>query len=133
MSEQSYERVQQSYGRCIISNGFFDDFYKKFMDSNSEIKKMFENTDMTQQKKLVRHGLSFVIQFSSDSSIAKNKMKDLRKSHAADAMDIPKWMYQNWLNSLLETVRSHDKSIDTITLKDWKVVLQKGIAQISGE
>lgn len=125
------DSVQASYGRCLLSSGFFDDFYGNFMNKSPLIKARFVNTDMSQQMKLLRHGLNFVILFAKDRGLAVKKMEALHESHSPSHLNIPNWMYSVWHKALIETIREHDKSVTEEVIQNWEVVLDKSIRKIS--
>ncbi|MCV9388024.1 hypothetical protein [Reichenbachiella ulvae] len=125
--DQDINQVRLSYGRCVASPTFFDDFYQFFQSSSPAVKDRFKNTDMVKQKDLLRHGLSHLIMFAGGSKSAEMKVEQLSTSHDKDHMNIPGWMYRNWLDALLRTVKLHDKKMTQELDAQWKSVLQLGI------
>ncbi len=125
--EQDINQVRLSYGRCVASSQFFEDFYHFFLDSSPAVKDKFKNTDMEKQKSLLRHGLSHLIMFAGGSKSAEMKVEQLSKSHDKEHLNIPGWMYKNWIDALLRTVKIYDKKLTDPVLELWKSVLQQGI------
>lgn len=52
------DRVFQSCGRCCQHEAFFETFYQIFLDKSDEIRVMFEDTDMAEQRRLLSVVLS---------------------------------------------------------------------------
>jgi hemoglobin-like flavoprotein len=119
------DRVMQSYGRCCASSDFFDDFYQNFLASSPQIREKFANTDMTAQKQLLRQGILNLVLYAR--GMPDTKLRALGCSHARDALDIRPELYDLWLDSLLRTIRIHDRAWDEQTGVAWREVLTKGI------
>ena len=130
MNEELINNVRTSFGRCTISNSFFDDFYRDFLTSDPCIAPMFRSTDMVTQKQLLKNGISFLIMFANNSEFAKSKIQDLAESHAHTRLNIKPEMYKYWLGSLLRTIDRHDKQSTPALLEDWKMILSAGIKQM---
>ncbi len=124
--------VQRSFGRCTLSPGFLDDFYRAFTQSSNEIRDKFRNTDFQHQKELLKSGLSFMIMYAGGRQTAATKLDKIGRSHGKAHMDIPYWMYDNWKVALLNTIKRHDKKINWELLEEWDDVLQSGIDRING-
>jgi hypothetical protein len=74
------DQVSQSYGRCCLSSGFFDDFYQTFFNSSPRVRAKFANTDMAKQKSLLRDGITYMIMFFDGSGVAASKVTRLAAS-----------------------------------------------------
>ena len=125
------EIVRQSYGRCIIYQQFFVDFYDAFINSSEEIKGMFKDTNMSKQYQFLRSGISYIISYADGSRTFSMKLDKLRDTHSEAQMNILPWMYDYWLSSLLDTVKIHDTESTQDTLASWESVMKKGIEKIS--
>jgi len=121
------ERVMKSYGRCTISQTFFDDFYKVFLASSDEVRAMFRDTDFEVQKRVLREGLAFLIMFSKGGSFPEAKVAQLAERHSRTELNVPPEMYSLWLDAFLVTVAAHDTRCDDVLLQEWREVLQPGI------
>ena len=123
--------VQRSFGRCILSPGFLDEFYESFMTSSDEIRTKFKNTNFEKQKSLIKTGLSFMIMFADGRESAAIKLREIGKSHSSGHLDIPFWMFDSWKMALLTAVKKHDRKVTWELLEEWENVLQKGIDYIA--
>lgn len=120
--------VFQSYGRCCNQPAFFDDFYTHFLASSSEVRNKFTDTDMPAQKHLLRAGILNLVLYAR--GLPPTKLKALGESHSSRGLDIQPHLYDYWVRALLDTIRMHDREIDTRGLDAWIRVLDKGIAVI---
>ena len=126
-----YALVKQQYSHCVISPGFFDDFYKVFTSKSPEIGKMFANTEMTAQKEALRAGLTFLIMFAEGrSNFAAEKLDKIGTTHRKTQLNVRPDMYPMWMSSLITTVKKHTPNFDDTSLKAWTAVLQYGVNRI---
>ncbi len=123
----TFSPVRLSYGRCVLSPNFFQDFYDTFQAKSPEIRKRFENTDMKSQMALLRNGLTHLIMYAEGSSASKMKVERLATSHDAQHMNIPSWMYDHWVSALMVTIQNHDPEINGVLIKQWHDALIMGI------
>ena len=129
----STDAITRSYGRCVLSEGFFDDFYDLLLSKSEAIKRKFETVDLQKQKALLKHGLSYMIMLSKGSPMALSKMESLGQSHARDQLNIEPWMYEHWKESLLSCVQKHDPKWQNEFLKEWTTAIDKGIELIKAK
>ena len=122
--------VTQSYERCMQSPTFFSDFYSHFMSKGRLIQEKFKNTDMTHQMNALKHGLQYMIMFASGSKIAATKIDDLATTHDRNHRAISPDMYEDWMASLLQTVKEHDKEYSKELAWAWKNVMSHGIVRM---
>lgn len=131
MDAKQLELVAQSYGRCCVSQGFFDTFYNIFLSKNPEIRKMFENTDMKKQKELLREGIAFLTTFAKNSPMAVRKIEKLGESHSANRLNVKPSLYPIWVDSLVEAIKKHDSNFNSDIEKAWRAVVALGISKMS--
>ena len=122
------DRVMQSYGRCCASPAFFDTFYEIFLASSPQVREKFANTDMPQQKLLLRQGILNLVMHAR--GMPDTKLRALAESHSRQGLDIRPELYDLWLDALLLTISEHDKECDADIRQAWREVLNKGIAVI---
>ena len=118
----------QSYGRCCASAAFFDDFYRTFLASSSEVRAKFEQTDMPAQKLLLRQGILNLVLYAR--GLPPTKLQALAASHSRDKLNIEPHLYDFWLDALLTSIGTHDSAYDKQIDDAWRGVLGKGIELI---
>lgn len=128
--DEQMQLVERSYGRCTLSAGFFDDFYRNFFGSSPAIAPYFSKTDMTKQKQLLRAGISHMILAAKGNLISQNKIKQLGESHDRRHLNVKPELYSLWEQSLLKTVQAHDPQFNLVLQMAWHKVLLVGIEQI---
>lgn len=123
--------INLSFGRCLTSTidgkAFLDTFYDNFLSSSSLVKARFANTDFTKQKFLLKQGLTMIIMFASNSPIAKSAIERLTLTHDHNHLNIDPSMYTYWVNSLMQSVKLHDKKYTPELEKEWRDVVALGI------
>ena len=55
--------AQASYERCSEAPGFFETFYRKFLEACPEAAPMFADTDFERQNRLLRHAIVLLLAF----------------------------------------------------------------------
>lgn len=123
--------VQQSLNRCLRQPDFLRRFYTVFMNSDPRIARKFDNTDLEQQIHMLRHGLSCSIAYASGSTLGTSVLDRIGRSHSSrGSIRVEPWMYQTWLDSLLQAVRETDPELDERLEKRWREALGKAIDYI---
>lgn len=125
--QNKIDLISASYGRCILSEGFFEDFYETFQKSDPRIKAYFTDTDMSQQRRLLRHGISYMIMYAEENRTGELKVEKLGDSHSETQMNIKPELYDFWIQSLVETIRKHDSKSTPELESDWKQILNLGV------
>lgn len=119
----SYARVG---ARDLKESGFFDAFYRHFIQSSPEIAEKFKGTDMTRQREMLRMSLDHMIYFAIDKEETE-EIARIAASHAKSQADIPARLYDLWLESLLRTVREFDPEYNEEIESAWREGLRPAI------
>ncbi|WP_157484886.1 globin domain-containing protein [Gilvimarinus polysaccharolyticus] len=122
---QDHDIVFQSYGRCCNSDSFFVDFYDNFMSSSDEIRALFVDTDMKQQRHLLRNGIMQLILHAR--GMPATKLEALGESHSRGGYNIKPHWYRDWLKALIATLKKHDREFDQNIEQAWVSALTPGI------
>jgi len=122
--------VQESYARCTLKSGFIDRFYEVFLASHPSLAPRFANTNMADQKGLLRTGISMMLLFSKENSMATNALNRIGETHSPRGMDIPPNMYAFWKDSLMQVVREYDAKLTPEVENQWGKILDHGIRYI---
>lgn len=130
MEQQELDLVNQSYNRCLENKDFFPHFYKNFTSKSPDIAERFKNTDMKRQMDALRLGLQYMIMFASGSKIAAAKVEDLGLTHDRHHRNITPELYEAWLQSLIETIKSCDPNYSDEIAMAWRNTLGFGIRQM---
>lgn len=125
MTLKGCDIVFQSYGRVCNKDRFFIDFYEHFMGSSDAIRAQFVETDMKQQRHLLRNGIMQLVLHSR--GMPDTKLRALGKSHNRTGYNIkPEW-YGLWLNALIRTLKKHDPEFSEDLEASWRLAIDPGI------
>jgi hemoglobin-like flavoprotein len=127
MSADDLGAVKSSFGRCCLSDGFIDDFYELFFHNAPWVRERFAMTDMAQQKKLLRQGLTWLMMYAQGGDFAKSQVARLARSHSRSGHAIPPSYYEAWQETLLLAVEKHDPLFDESVDEKWRRVLRPGL------
>lgn len=125
MDSSEVEAVFQSYGRVCKEEQFFVDFYDYFMGSSQAIKNRFVDTDMSQQRHLLRNGIMQLVLYAR--GMPDTKLRQLGSSHSRGGYAIAPAWYSLWMDALMQAVSQHDENYDATLDAQWRRVLKPGI------
>lgn len=131
-SDPFFNIVNASYGRCLSSKDFLNDFYKNLFSSSPEVSKKFRNTDMEIQKKMVKESITTLMIYAKNkqSTFANMRLEQIGVIHSKKNHDIKIEHYGLWIESLIKTIRKHDPECDQALEDMWVSVLKTGIEKI---
>ncbi len=117
-----------SYQRAVIPDyaGFFQRFYQILIAADHEVAKLFENTDVERQSKMLMQSMTYIISFAHTLEADEN-MEKLALLHGRDRLNISKDFYSIWLDSLIKTVSERDPEFNSQIETAWRVVMAPGI------
>ena len=121
----SYKRVLG--GSTSQGNEFFDAFYQRFIASSPMIAEKFRDTDMDKQKTMLKQSLPYLLNLYSTKTIP-DALSDIARVHDRQHADIPRELYQAWMDCLVETVREFDSKFSDDVELAWRMVCSQGIA-----
>ena len=129
MNQEIVDQFKPSFLRCVSNLQFLDTFYNHFLNASPEIEKTFEGINMERQKAMLNaalHQLMSLYEKQNDASI--EHVKALGARHGSHGYQIPAFMYDIWLDSLLEAVSLCDPAFNESIEKAWREVMGFGIA-----
>jgi len=119
----SYARVG---ARDLESGGFLDSFYQRFVGSSPSIAEKFKDTDMDQQREMLRVSLDHMVYFAIDKE-ETDEISRVASAHASSRADVPAHLYEMWLDSLVATVREFDPLFNAEIEAAWRAALAPSI------
>ncbi len=128
--------VSQSYARVVAEgtdtefDGFFANFYQRFVATSPEVASKFAATDMSAQQQHLKTSLEHMLEFVATGRPSE-RMRSIARSHNALNRNIEPRLYSFWLDSLLATLRSWDESYTPATEVAWRALLAPGIAYMT--
>ncbi|PKM22894.1 MAG: globin [Gammaproteobacteria bacterium HGW-Gammaproteobacteria-14] len=130
VSSQDNDLVFQSYGRCCRREQFFEDFYSVFLGKSDAVRGMFSSTNMTEQRRLLRAGITWLLMYARGAP--GGKLHHLGETHSRKGYDVNPALYGLWVEALMESVQRHDPDYSLELDQRWRNVLRPGIEVISG-
>ena len=103
--------VHESFLRIRVKDDhkFAKTFYDNLFFLNKDLKNYFKNTDFVHQEKALMHGLTFLTEYTSESSEnARSQVKRLAYVHNKDNLNIHPHLYYYWVEALIITVKKED-------------------------
>ena len=121
------DKIKESYGKCVLEEGFFDKFYFTFFNSHADFKPLFSKTDFNKQKQLLKETINFMIMYANGSGIAARTLDRVAILHDKDHINIRPEYYKYWVDSLIDTLKEFDKEFDDSLEHNWRETLDQGI------
>lgn len=130
----TYDDLQQSYGRCLREKNFIERFYEIFLASHPDIPPMFAVTDFQKQRMALRRGISAAISHAAGSALSDRTIQQMSEIHSRRGhAPVPPELYRYWLESLLQAVKETDPEVTPQLLARWRqgmsVVVDTFVAQ----
>jgi hypothetical protein len=128
-SVDDVEAFRASLKRCLEKPDFLLDFYGTFMASSEEVREKFRNTDFKKQTEVLSDSLwaMAVAAQGEPGSPAVRDLPRLAEKHSRRDLDIRPELYDDWLDSLIETARRHDAQFSPEIADAWRSTLAVGI------
>ncbi len=127
MDEKTLELFNDSFEKCLAKEGFLPRFYELFLASSAEIREKFINTDIQRQCRILKKSLYVLTMASVGTEEAHNELIRLGNSHGVQGMNIPEYMYDLWLDCLMQTVREFQNDWTSETETSWREMLNPHI------
>ncbi|TBW57589.1 globin [Marinobacter halodurans] len=105
---------------------FFEAFYQRFLGSSAEVRRLFQNTDMDRQRRMLKKSFFGLVAFYASGAI-DDVLRRTAYIHSARALDIKPHLYDLWLECLIETVKAYDPEYHDDVELAWRLVLSPGI------
>jgi hemoglobin-like flavoprotein len=119
----SLYRVWGEPGR---QDDFLSHFYQVFTSKTPLIADYFSDTDMSRQKDMLAQSLHEIVEFST-TRVASERLQHVAIRHSRKERGIAPELYEEWLESLIQTVREFDLEFTDEVELSWRVVLSPGI------
>lgn len=121
--DASYVRV---LSREVEGQAFFAAFYERFVAASPEVAEKFRHTDMARQQAMLKKAFYHLLAFYA-SSHADYYLQEVAISHSRAHLDIHPGLYDLWLETLIDTVRTFDEQCDDEVELAWRLVMTPGI------
>lgn len=115
-----------SFERCIDDPAFLDRFYDIFISSNDEVAQKFQNTDMGNQKGVLKISLSYMMMAHQTPRV----LDKMAVRHNAQNLNIEPHLYSLWLDCMVEAVKRTDAKFSDSVEHAWRQMMQPGIDYI---
>jgi hemoglobin-like flavoprotein len=125
--------ARASYERCNADEQFFRDFYRNFFTNCPEVEPMFAKTDFTRQHQLLKHAIGLLLIFPNQSSAEPTILTRVAERHSQRELDVDPAWYPKFVDSLIETARSHDPEFTSETEEAWRQAVAKGVAYMQAQ
>ncbi len=126
--EASYRRV---FGPGVHigpdGDAFFARFYEHFVARSPRISQLFRSTDMSRQVGMLRQSIYEVLTFYLTGQV-NTRLRKIAQIHQRLAVTPELW--EEWLDSLIETVREFDPACDELTEYAWRLALTPGLTYL---
>lgn len=127
IEHQGGNLAQNSYRRCLsVNKEFIQDFYKAFFKKTPDLEKDFNPLGKKRQLGMLQMAVDVLL----DSDTRKDQLIKIignEKHHKYSPAD-----FENFLGTLVETVKRNDPLFDPHTALEWEAIQEKVMAVIRG-
>jgi hypothetical protein len=127
MSNEAFDPVWLSYGRCCLREGFFDTLCDTFVAKSKGTARALHRPDTHQLKRTSETMLAFLMMFHRNESLATLGLLQVARTHGAGGDGVvPPHLYPVWVDSLVEAVRQHDQRFSHELGEAWRKAMERG-------
>ncbi|HVY23747.1 MAG TPA: globin [Steroidobacteraceae bacterium] len=125
ISEDIAQQFNDSLERCKRNSLFIKEFYVHFFSSDALVRHIFAHTDMERQIEMLRGSLHMIMLVSQQPETADECLSHTAEIH--HRLNIPPYLYDVWLESLIHTVSTMDPKYDADIENAWRAIMRTGI------
>jgi hemoglobin-like flavoprotein len=123
VTEKQLAILNDSLERCWEDERFMGLFYERFLSSSPVIEERFEHIDMAHQKRAVQVSVYTAIQAICRRVEDFSFLDEVAERHSPRGEDVPPYLYDLWVESLVSTVRDCDPRYDETVEFVWRAAL----------
>ncbi len=120
------DSVTKLVGQGAYNVELIEDFYRIFIHKSDAIAALFAHTNMSAQKTMLHDSLDTLIEFSRTKQVTPALAK-LAKAHGPGGHKIPTYLFDIWLDSLMDALHQQDTEFTTEDELAWRLTLAPGI------
>lgn len=124
---EDIELFNDSLERCTSHPNFLGRFYEIFLASSPEVAEKFNNTNFSRQKRVLKSSLYLLIFATEGKPEGVAHLNRMTELHGPGQLNIPAYMYDLWMESLLKAVAEFDIAFGPRVEKAWRSMLASGI------
>ncbi len=130
----NYEDIFDASYQRLLGNGSYnvdliDEFYRLFISKSDVIAQLFSKTNMSAQKTMLHDSLDTLVEFSRTKTIS-HSLEKLTSIHGKSGKNVPLYLFDIWLDSLMEALFTKDQDFNKTEELSWRLVLSPGITYI---
>ncbi len=125
------DEVRQSFERCEAAGDFAARFYDALLAASDEIAPLFARTDFEKQRKLLRASVYIMVTRDVEDARARATLERIGRSHRRSELNIRPDLYELWLDSVCDTVKTMDPEWTTALEPAWRRQLRPGISLVT--
>lgn len=126
-SPKDIELFNDSLERCTSNPNFLRRFYEIFLSSSPEVAAKFKNTDFKRQRRMLKSSLYLLLIAIEGKPEGMAHIQRMAAVHGPSNLNIPDYMYDLWMESLLKAVSEFDSAYRPAVENAWRSLLSIGI------
>ncbi len=127
---ESLPIFQESLERCLADATFTQRFYARFLLSSDEVAARFAHVDLKRQANVLKSSLYLVLRGAMGQPDGRDHLEDVARTHERHGIDIPRQLYDHWLECLVLAARETDPQFGPEHEKHWRACLEPCIAVV---
>ena len=124
------EAVLSSLERCGAAGDFGEAFYEFFLRSSPEVAPYFAETDFGRQRQVLLESVRTLVSRDVAEPEVREMLDRLGRAHSREGRNVLPRLYELWLDSVCEAVKSLDPDWSQDLERGWRVRLRPGIQVI---
>lgn len=133
MDAKLLRKVRESFGRCTLRKGFYDDLLKNLQTNSVEIDLGGTTLEANLQKQLLKNDLAFLLLAAGEQQSGKIALSRLAKQRGKSMLHMSKEQNSLWTDALLSSVRNFDHRFTQEIEAGWQEVVENGFRLIHSQ
>jgi hemoglobin-like flavoprotein len=130
-SMASLTEVTESFKRCLADPDFLDHFFDNLLRALPEVAPLFVDMGTPSRNAIIRKGVTTIFMWEAGSKSAAETLARLHHTHGPEGKNIQPEMFLTFQRVFLETVHTFDPQITPEVELAWRILMKKGIDQIT--
>lgn len=126
MEAKSLRKIRESFGRCTLNAGFYDELLKNLQARGVQVDKGDISLDVLQQKQLLKNDIAFLLLAAADQPAGNIALSRLATQKGKSMLNVSADQFNSWVEALCAAVKTFDLRHTSETEIGWREIIEAG-------
>lgn len=133
MEAKTLRKVRESFGRCTLKKGFYDELLKNLSTGSFDSENAAAMLDHNQQRQLLKNDIAFLLLAAGEQQSGKIALARLVTQKGKSMLPSRHDQLAQWIEALLAAVKIFDHRFDSETENGWREAVESGLKSAAGK